>query len=54
MSALKQEAIKNHVEKSGNVDNVVFHIEVTQRDKDHVSYLMLKGGRGHHIVFNIF
>ncbi|CAK8694917.1 unnamed protein product [Clavelina lepadiformis] len=36
VSALKQEGIKNHVEKSGNVDNVVFHIEVTQRDKDHL------------------
>jgi len=37
ISVLKQEAIKNHIEKTGNVDNVVFHTEVTQRDKDHVS-----------------
>lgn len=37
IAVLKQEAIKAHIEKSGNVDNIVFHTEVTQRDKDHVS-----------------
>nr|CAB3238692.1 dynein heavy chain 8, axonemal-like [Phallusia mammillata] len=36
IAVLKQEAIKAHIEKSGNVDNVVFHTEVTQRDKDHL------------------
>ena len=42
VSVLKQEAIRNHIEKSGNVDNIVFHTEVTQRDKDHVSYDMFR------------
>ena len=37
VSTLKQEAIRNHIEKSGNVDSIVFHTEVTQREKDHVS-----------------
>ncbi|XP_077973667.1 uncharacterized protein LOC120348568 isoform X2 [Styela clava] len=36
MSIFKQEAVKNHLEKYGSVDNIVVQTEITQRDKDHL------------------
>lgn len=36
MAIFKQEAVKNHLDKTGSVDNIVIQTEITQRDKDHL------------------
>ena len=38
LSSFKQEAYRQHtIDRSGNIENIVFQTELTARDKDHVS-----------------